>query len=88
VQLRLLPFGEAALRHFVYLERPEGLERADAEGIEPADPTPLPMRPRRSCRGATTLPPGPLVPFHRKGFARLVDKLGEDRLFIGPAFQR
>ena len=34
VQFRLLPFGEAALRHFVYLERPEGMELADAEGFE------------------------------------------------------
>ena len=30
VQLRLLPFGEAALEHFVYLERPEGVDLADA----------------------------------------------------------
>ena len=32
VQVRLLPFGEAALQHFVYLERPEGMEGVDAEG--------------------------------------------------------
>jgi Ferritin-like len=31
VQFRLLPFGEAVLQHFVYMERPEGAERADAE---------------------------------------------------------
>ena len=45
VQLRLLPFGEAALQHFVYLERPEGVERADGKGFEPAGPPPPPMRP-------------------------------------------
>jgi hypothetical protein len=45
VQLRLLPFGEAALQHFVYLERPEGVERADAEGFERAGPAPPPMGP-------------------------------------------
>src|SRR5215468_10091375 len=45
VQVRLLPFGEAALQHFVYLERPEGIERADAEGFEPAGPPPAPMSP-------------------------------------------
>ena len=38
VQVRLLPFGEAALEHFVYLERPEGMEGADAEGFRAADP--------------------------------------------------
>jgi hypothetical protein len=45
VQVRLLPFGEAALQHFVYLERPEGVERADAEGFAPAGPPPPPMTP-------------------------------------------
>jgi Ferritin-like len=38
VQLDLLPFGEQALRHFLYLERPEGMERQDAEGFVPAAP--------------------------------------------------
>src|SRR3954470_16743488 len=38
VQLDLLPFGEAALTHFLYLERPEGMERVDAEGFVPTAP--------------------------------------------------
>ena len=42
VQVRLLPFGEAALEHFVYLERPEGVEGADAEGFQSAG---LPLAP-------------------------------------------
>ena len=33
VQLALLPFGEAALRHFMFLERPEGMDLQDAEGL-------------------------------------------------------
>src|SRR5436190_23350180 len=41
VQLRLLPFGESALQHLVYVERPVGAEDADAAGFEPAGP-PLP----------------------------------------------
>jgi hypothetical protein len=45
VQLRLLPFGEAALRHFVFLERPEGVERADSPGFEHVGSPPPPMRP-------------------------------------------
>src|SRR5262249_28410853 len=32
VILTLLPFGEAALRHFMFLERPEGMDLADAPG--------------------------------------------------------
>jgi len=30
VQLALLPFGEHALQHFLYLERPEGMDLEDA----------------------------------------------------------
>jgi hypothetical protein len=30
----LVAFGEWALRHFIYLERPEGLDLDDAEGAD------------------------------------------------------
>src|SRR6266478_4208923 len=33
VQLALLPFGEEALRHFMFLERPEGMDLEDADGL-------------------------------------------------------
>src|SRR6476469_120300 len=33
VQIGLLPFGEQALRHFMYLEGPEGMTVEDAEGF-------------------------------------------------------
>src|SRR5207237_8934736 len=33
VQIALVPFGERALRHFLYLERPEGMPLEDAEGF-------------------------------------------------------
>ena len=89
VQLRLLPFGEAALQHFVYLERPEGVEREDAEGFEPAGSAPPPMRPEEVVpRGQDFATQGHLYRSIERGFARLADKLGEDRLFIGPAFQQ
>jgi len=89
VQLRLLPFGEAALQHFVYLERPEGVERADAEGFAPAGPSPPPMSPEEIVpRGQDFATQGHLYRSVEKGFAHLADKLGEDRLFIGPAFQQ
>src|SRR5256886_15813480 len=45
VQLRLLPFGESALQHFVYLERPEGAEDADAAGVEHGGAPRPPMGP-------------------------------------------
>src|SRR5215467_3596805 len=36
VQIALVPFGERALRHFVYLERPEGMALDDAAGFAAA----------------------------------------------------
>jgi hypothetical protein len=89
VQVRLLPFGESALQHFVYLERPEGMEGADAEGFEPAG---LPLPPMGSeeiiPRGQEFATVGHLYRSIEHGFAYLADRLGEDRLFIGPAFQQ
>jgi hypothetical protein len=34
VNLTLVPFGEPALRHFMFLERPEGMELEGAQGID------------------------------------------------------
>ena len=34
VNLTLVPFGEPALRHFMFLERPEGMDLKGAEAIE------------------------------------------------------
>src|SRR5262249_13296548 len=45
VQLDLLPFGDAALTHFLYLERPEGMERVDADGFVPMAPPHEPLSP-------------------------------------------
>src|SRR6516225_317688 len=43
IQLDLLPFGERALQHFLYLERPEGMERQDAAGFIPTAPPRAPL---------------------------------------------
>jgi hypothetical protein len=89
VQLRLLPFGEAALQHFVYLERPEGMEGADADGFPPAGPPPSPMSPEEIIpRGQDFATVGHLYRSIERGLGHLADKLGADRLFIGPAFQQ
>src|SRR6187401_3233235 len=34
VRIELVPFGEAALRHFAFLERPDGMDVEDADGFE------------------------------------------------------
>src|SRR6202047_4259420 len=39
VEIALLPFGERALRHFMFLERPEGMRLQDAEGFTAGDTT-------------------------------------------------
>jgi hypothetical protein len=87
VQLALLPFGEHALQHFLYLERPEGMDLEDApEFAALAIPTP-----------SLTLDDDQIVPqtqdfatighLYRgieQGFRHLVEKYGEQRVFIGP----
>ena len=89
VQFRLLPFGEAALEHFVYLERPEGVEGADAPGFEPAGLPPEAMLPEDIVPRAQDF--ATVGHFYRaveRGFTHLADTMGADRLFIGPAFQQ
>ena len=89
VQVRLLPFGEAALEHFVYLERPEGIEGADAESFQPAGLPLTPMGAREIIpRGQDFATVGHLYRSIERGLAHLAGKMGEDRLFIGPAFQQ
>lgn len=84
IQLALVPVGEQALRHFLYLERPEGMELEDAEGFAVLNEA-LPIS-----------DPDTVVPYHQeyktvgqlyrgieRGFARLVERYGEERLFLG-----
>jgi hypothetical protein len=85
VQLALVPFGERALRHFLFLERPEGMELEDAEGFDPSGPA-LPIM------AATDIVPwgqefhtvGHLYRSIQAGIDNLATRLGEQQLFIGP----
>lgn len=85
VNLTLLPFGEAALRHFMFLERPEGMALHDAPGLAAYN------------RAAPAMQPGDIAP-HAQDFAtvghlyrsieagieHLAQKYGERWLFVGP----
>jgi len=85
VNLTLLPFGEAALRHFMFLERPEGMALHDAPGLA------------AFSRAAPVMRPGDIAP-HAQDFAtvghlyrsieagidHLAEKYGERWLFVGP----
>jgi hypothetical protein len=85
VRLALLPFGEEALRHFMYLERPEGMDLDDAEGLAAMG------------RAAPKMDADEIVPrlqdfatvghLYRSieaGVRHLADKYGESKLFVGP----
>jgi hypothetical protein len=85
VQFALLPFGDASLTHFLYLERPEGMERVDAQGFVPAAPPPEPVdadevMPR--LQEFSTV--GHLYRGIEDGLTHLAGRLGERALFVGP----
>ena len=85
VQLDLLPFGETALTHFLFLERPEGMERVDAEGFVPGRPPPLPVAPEEDFpRAQDYATVGHLYRGIEQGLRHLAERLGERALFVGP----
>ena len=86
VNLTLVPFGEPALQHFMFLERPEGMALEGAAGIDAPLHEAVPL-----------LADGGIVPqlqdfatvghLYRsieEGLAHLADKFGERNLFVGP----
>ncbi|HEU0243987.1 MAG TPA: ferritin-like domain-containing protein [Candidatus Limnocylindrales bacterium] len=88
VRIELLPFGEAALRHFAFLERPEGMDVEDAEGFEAFeravafehddDDAIVPHLGEFETIGALYRAIG-------VGLERIAGRIGPERLFIGPA---
>ena len=85
VQLALLPFGNQALRHFMYLERPEGMDLQDAEGLaamQTAMPSVSPRDIVPTPQDFATV--GHLYRSIEAGFRHLTGKYGEDWLFTGP----
>jgi CDGSH-type Zn-finger protein/truncated hemoglobin YjbI len=85
VRLALLPFGEAALRHFMFLERPEGMDLQDAEGLAAmGKAAPLMETGDIVPRGQDFATVGHLYRSIEHGIARLADKYGERWLFVGP----
>jgi CDGSH-type Zn-finger protein/truncated hemoglobin YjbI len=85
VVLTLIPFGDTALKHFMFLERPEGMDLGDADGLAAAE------------RSAPQMEEGEIVPrlqdfstvghLYRsieEGIKHLSSKYGERWLFVGP----
>jgi hypothetical protein len=84
VIVALAPFNRATLDHFIYLERPEGLELADGAGFDP------PLKYERANRADRLVPNaqdyatvGHLYRGIRAGFVALDERLGSDGLFLG-----
>ncbi len=85
VEFSLMPFGEAALRHFLFLERPEGIDLADAAGIVPTGVAAVPVAPDEIVpRREDFATVGHLYRGIAAGFRHLAAKIGEERLFLGP----
>ena len=86
VRLELLPFSEQALRHFLFLERPEGMDLNDAEGlaaIEHAVPVTGTEEIAPHLQEFQTV--GHLYRSIETGFRHLAEKMGEENLFLGPS---
>jgi hypothetical protein len=89
VQLRLLPFGTASLKHFVYLERPEGIDFTDADVFDHQGATLPPMNADEIVpRSQQFDTQGDLYRSIEAGLVTLAKNLGETQLFIGPAFHQ
>src|SRR3954453_3142798 len=86
VNLALVPFGEQALQHFMFLERPEGMELEGAEGIDAPihDAVPLMAEGDIVPQLQDFATVGHLYRSIEQGLAHLSDKIGERHLFVGP----
>ncbi len=85
VHLALLPFGEQAMRHFMFLERPEGMDIRDGDGLAAfGRAEPLMEAGDIVPRGQDFKTVGHLYRSIEAGFRHLVDRHGEDWLFVGP----
>jgi hypothetical protein len=85
VHLALMPFGREALRHFMFLERPEGMALDDADGMAAfSRAAPVMHAGDIVPRGQDFATVGHLYRSIEAGIARLAGKFGEQWLFCGP----
>ncbi len=86
VRIELLPFGETSLRHFAYLERPQGMAFDDAEGfeaLERAEPLPHDHTDEIAPHLQEFDTIGGLYRSIEDGLEHLAERLGPERLFVG-----
>ena len=86
VSLTLVPFGEQALQHFMFLERPEGMALEGATGIDAPVHDAVPLMAEGDIvpqlQDFATI--GHLYRSIEQGLVHLADKFGERNLFVGP----
>jgi CDGSH-type Zn-finger protein/uncharacterized Fe-S cluster protein YjdI len=89
VIVRLAPFGEAVLQHFVHLERPEGSPEPDGEGFAPDFLfSRVARRPRITPMGMDYETVGTFYATLSENLRRFVARVGESVAFCGdPALQ-
>jgi len=84
VVMRLSPFSEATIEHFMYIERPEGIEMVDGAGFDHPAHHPRAARPDLlSPTPQDYSSQGQLYHSVLRGLARLVEELGEENVFVG-----
>jgi CDGSH-type Zn-finger protein/uncharacterized Fe-S cluster protein YjdI len=84
VVMRLSPFSEATLDHFMYIERPEGIEMVDGAGFDhPAHYPRAARADRLSPTPRDYSSQGHLYHALLRGLAKLVQEVGEENVFVG-----
>jgi CDGSH-type Zn-finger protein/uncharacterized Fe-S cluster protein YjdI len=84
VVMRLSPFREETMDHFMYIERPEGIALVDGAGFDHPAHHPRAARPdllSPTPRDYTSQ--GQLYHAALRGLARLCEEIGEENVFVG-----
>lgn len=84
VVVKLAPFNLETLDHFIFLERPDTVQMEDGRGFEPAQHYLRPLQADRLMAGTMDYSTvGQLYEAINLGMARLAERLGERKLFVG-----
>ncbi len=87
IRMELLPFHEVSLRHFIYLERPDGLDMADQDAMAAVDKAAALPRATEDEIGPRLQDFDTIGELYRAielGLDNLASRFGEARLFLGP----
>lgn len=84
VVMRLSPFSRETIEHFMYIERPEGIDLVDGAGFDHPSHHPRAARPDLlSPTPRDYASQGQLYHSVLRGLTELVEAIGEDNVFVG-----